>query len=65
LLADIRSFVKDGLRYNALLKKNQLLELKDWVAAEKDEFWGIVQKAKRIELAYNGMKVGADSWPIR
>ena len=57
--------MKDGLRYNALLKKNASTVLRDWNAGDKTEFLAIVQKAKRIELAYNGMKVSVDSRPIQ
>jgi len=57
LLSDVRSLVKDALSYNHLLKSHPTTAISQWPAAEKDTFIAIVNKAKLLTLAFEGILV--------
>jgi len=52
--------MKMAPEYNRLLEKNKDSILREWPAKEKDEFLKVVDRAKKIELAYNGMKASGE-----
>ncbi|PMD11960.1 hypothetical protein NA56DRAFT_652830 [Hyaloscypha hepaticicola] len=55
LLPDIRHLMKEAPRYNELLKAHPNTPVRDWVDAEKKEFMAIVNKAKLLILAFEGL----------
>jgi hypothetical protein len=57
LLSDVRSLIKDALSYNHLLKAHPTTPVSQWPTAEKGTFMAIVDKAKLLTLAFEGMLV--------